>query len=74
MQVGIVLFDEHFEHVRTFCSFIKINQDIHDLKDVVQLLTGITKQDIVNAPSLQNVATEIADFFGEDVLLIGHNI
>lgn len=60
----------NFETVDNFSSFIKPSNPIPKM---ITSITGITNDDVANAPQIDDVIDNIIEFIGSDVLL-GHNI
>lgn len=58
------------EVVDTFCTYVNPARSIPER---ITQLTGITNEDVVNAPYIEEVLPRFLEFLGEDYLL-GHNI
>ncbi len=74
IQIGIIKIDHAGKVIDTFCSYIKPWEDFLNLSDTVSHLTDIKKEDLINAPSLSAVSSDIESFFDDNVVIIGHNI
>ncbi len=74
IQIGLVEIDVNGKPIKEFKSFVKPQKDISELRDLVAYITGIKMDDIKDAPSILDLKDEILDFFGENVVLIWHNI
>lgn len=70
----MVVFNERFELVHTFSSFIKPPTRSSDLKEIVQYLTGIGADQLLNAPDIEHVCNQIRPRLTADVIMVGHNV
>lgn len=59
------------QEVDSFSSFV--DSDGVEISTAISYLTGITNDDLINAPTLNNAMKQFIDFVG-DLPLIGHNI
>ncbi len=69
IEIGAVKFDENGFH-ESFQSLIHYD-DV--LPELVTHITGITDEDLVGAPSLEEIADSLYEFIG-DLPVLGHNI
>ena len=69
IEVGIVKI-ENLKIVNSYQSLINPNQFISPF---ISSLTGITNEDVLSAPSFEDISQEIKDFI-EDTILVGHNL
>lgn len=53
-----------------FATFVNPGKDIPD--DIVHL-TGITQNDVVDAPSPEEALAQLVDFVGDDAIVVAHN-
>lgn len=74
IQIWLLLVDNNWNIMRSYSSLIKPERSIDQLKTVVSHITGLTIDDIINAPSRALVCKEISDLFIDNPLIIGHNI
>ena len=74
IQIGIVEIDPTGKIINEFSSLLKPTKDINELKTIVWFITGISVDDIANAPTPQDILPNIKQFFTENTVLIGHNI
>ena len=74
IQIWLVEIDVNWNIVNQFKSFLKPEKNISELKSLVAYITWISVDDIQSAPSIFEVQDEILKFFGENTILIGHNI
>ena len=74
IQIGLAEIDINWKIIKEFKSFLKPQKDIKELKDLVAYITWISLDDLQKAPSIFDLQKEIFDFFGENVILIWHNI
>jgi DNA polymerase III epsilon subunit-like protein len=58
----------------SFQSLVKPERDVASMKEIVTYITGFTLESFATAPSLQSLADQVLPYFGDDVILIGHNI
>jgi DNA polymerase-3 subunit epsilon len=69
IEIGLVKISK-LKIVDTFSSFINPGKDIPYF---ITRLTGITNEDVYDAPFFEDIADEITDFIGSDILA-GHNL
>ncbi len=74
VQIGMLVFNERFEIIHKFSSYIKPDTHSGDLKEVVQYLTWITADQLIWAPSMQEICKQIAPWFDDQTVIIGHNV
>lgn len=74
IQVGIVSFDHTGKTIETFSSYIKPQKESQELKDIVRVITGLDKEKLNDAPQFSEILPQIAAFFDENTVVIGHNI
>lgn len=74
IQIGLVELDVNWSIVKQFKSFLKPQKDIQELRDLVAYITGISLEDLHDAPSIFDLESEIQNFFWENTVLIWHNI
>jgi predicted DnaQ family exonuclease/DinG family helicase len=69
IEIGAAKFDEN-KIIDTFKTFIKID---YPLPPLITHITGITDNDLKDAPALQKIYPSLLDFI-EDLPVVGHNI
>lgn len=74
IQIWLAEIDENWKLVKEFKSFLKPQKDIKELRDLVAYITWISLDDLQEAPSIFDLEEEISSFFGDNVILIWHNI
>ena len=74
IQIWLVEVDIFWNVVRQFKSFIQPDKPVSELKTLVSYITWISVDDIKSAPKFDELMPEILKFFGEDVIVIWHNI
>lgn len=74
IQIWIIKFDKNFKIIDKFCSYIKPQKDIKDLKNIVAFITGINIQDLQKAKYFEDILPDIKHFFDENTVILGHNI
>lgn len=74
IQIGIVEIDHTGKIINEFSSLLKPTKDLNELKTIVWFITGISVDDIANAPTPQDIFSQIQWFFTDNTILIGHNI
>ena len=74
IQIWLVEVDINWNVIKEFKSFLKPQKDIKELRDLVAFITGISLDDLSDAPSIFDLKENIDQFFGDDVILIWHNI
>jgi DNA polymerase III alpha subunit (gram-positive type) len=62
------------EIIDSFESLIRPQRDIKELKNIVHFITKIETAQLVFAPTAAEILPQIQHFFGENVIIIGHNI
>lgn len=70
IEVGAVLFQKNGEVVDTFQSYVNPGVPIPSL---ITNITGITTEDVKDAPSFEDIRTKLVDFL-EGHPIVGHNI
>lgn len=65
IQIGAVMLDEHYERIGTFASYVK-PQYSERIPARITALTGITDENVADAPSLAEAADLLADWIGYD--------
>ncbi len=73
IQVWIVAFSEKWEVIEEFSSLVKPDKHI-DLKTITSYITGLSAEDIVNAPTIQDIDKKFRSFFDENTIIVGQNI
>ena len=74
IQLWIVEIDVNWNIIKQFKSYIKPQKNVEELKSLVAYITWISLDDINSAPTIFDLEDEIQQFFGENVILIWHNI
>lgn len=74
IQIGIIALDEKANFSDNFSSYINPWEEHSKLNDTVAHLTNISSEDLLNAPSIEEAKEQIVKYFGDDVILIWHNI
>ena len=62
-----------FEHFQAVAAFHTLIDPETPLPQRITILTGITQQELANAPKIESIKNEFRDFIG-DCTLIGHNL
>lgn len=70
IEVGLVVVSESLEIIESYGTFVKPSIEIPSF---ISQLTGITEQDVQDAPSIQEVLLSIIPKF-EDAVLVAHNV
>ncbi|EFM09730.1 DnaQ family exonuclease/DinG family helicase [Paenibacillus curdlanolyticus YK9] len=70
IQIGIVMLDEELNVTDTFSSFVRPATDIPPF---ITQLTGITNEMVADAPSVEDVLTDVVKLLG-DAVLVAHNV
>lgn len=68
IQIGAVELDEHYNVCRTFQSFVK--PEFGAVDDFIQSLTGITADDVANAPTADEALRSFAQWLDKDAILV----
>lgn len=74
IQIWLVQINPAGQVLSTFSSHLKPNKPIQELKTIVNYLTNKDLADLDDAPSIHDILPQIAPFFTENTVLIGHNI
>ena len=74
IQVGLLEIDINWKPIKEFKSFVKPQKDISEIRDLVSYITWISLEDLNGAPSIFDLKKDIELFFGDNVVLIWHNI
>ncbi|NOZ43682.1 MAG: hypothetical protein GXP45_00650 [bacterium] len=62
------------EIIKSFSSLIKPQKNIYELKNIVKFLTGISIEQLQQAPGIEELSPDILNFFDEKTYIIGHNV
>ncbi len=74
IQIGLIEIDEHGKIIGEYQSLIKPDKKTDELKHIVWFITGLSINDLETAPNREQVEKDITHFFGENTIIIGHNI
>ncbi|MFA7298874.1 MAG: 3'-5' exonuclease [Candidatus Absconditabacterales bacterium] len=74
IQIGIIEFDAAGKIIGEYQSLIKPNKKTDELKHIVGFITGLSISELETAPIRETVEQEIQKFFGENSIIIGHNV
>jgi|GEM_PF-251074 len=74
IQIGIVAFDHTGTVIDTFSSYIKPQKSAEQLKDMVRVVTGLSMEQLMDAPSFEQIRTKVEKFFHAQTVIIGHNV
>ncbi len=74
IQVGLLEIDINWNPIKGFKSFVKPQKDLSEIRDLVAYITWIVLEDLNDAPSIFDLKKDIESFFGDNVILIWHNI
>lgn len=74
IQIGLIEIDENGNIINEYQSLIKPDKKTDELKHIVGFITGLSINDLETAPTREQVLPEIEKFFGDNVIIIGHNI
>lgn len=74
IQIWIVELDTQGKIIDQFQSLIKPSKKTDELKDIVWFITWFSIADLEHAPFREEILSKISHFFGDDVVVIGHNI
>ncbi|MBS8121536.1 DNA polymerase III subunit epsilon [Candidatus Vampirococcus lugosii] len=74
IQIGIVKFDNNFNILEKYKSYIKPQSNSLDLKNIVKFVTNINVNDLQDAPYIQDILKQISKYFDKNTVIIGHNI
>lgn len=74
IQIGIIEIDETGKIIGEYQSLIKPDKKTDELKQIVGFITGLSINDLETAPTREEILPQIEQFFGENCIIIGHNI
>lgn len=74
IQIGIIEFDHTGKIIGEYQSLIKPDKKTDELKHIVGFITGLSINELETAPTRETVEQEIQKFFGENSIIIWHNI
>lgn len=74
IQIGIIEFDGEGKIIGEYQSLIKPDKKTDELKHIVWFITGLSISELETAPTREEVNNQIAHFFGENSIIIWHNI
>ncbi len=74
IQIGIVRADSQFQILDTYTTLIKPKKDIKELKGIVKFITGLSLDQLADAPSMEEILPDIRERFDDDVVVVGHNV
>lgn len=74
IQIGIIEIDQNGEIIGKYQSLIKPEKKTNELKHIVGFITGLSINELENAPTRETVEQEIQKFFWENSIIIWHNI
>ncbi len=69
IEIGIV----KIENLKIVDSYQSLINPGHLIPPFISSLTGIENEDVIDAPSFEDISQEIKDFI-EDTILVGHNL
>lgn len=70
IQAGLAMIDEAGTVCSTYASFVRPNKSV---PPEITRLTGIVDADVVNAPELEDMLSQIVPML-QDAVLVGHNV
>lgn len=74
IQIGLVEIDCNWKIIKEFSSLIQPKTDVKKVKEIVEFITWISLEKIQGAPFIEEIQDKIFEFFGDNTILIGHNI
>lgn len=74
IQIWLILCDEKMQYIDSFVSYIRPQKPREQLREVVQHLTNLSLDDVVWAPTIDDIQPQIQHFFDEETVLIWHNV
>ncbi|MCX6825480.1 MAG: 3'-5' exonuclease [candidate division SR1 bacterium] len=74
IQIGIIELDENGKIIAEYQSLIKPDKKTNELKQIVGFITGLSISELETAPTREEILGNIENFFGENTIIIGHNI
>ena len=70
IQIGIIEIDPTGTIIDSYQSLIQPTSKRDELKHIVGFITGLSLNDLEDAPTREQVQSEIAHFFGENTIII----
>ena len=74
IQIWLIEIDSNGKIIDQFESLIKPHKDTSELKSIVWFITGLSLKDLENSPSIETILPQIEKFFGENTIVIWHNV
>lgn len=74
IQVGLLEFTMEGKIIGGFQSLLRPQKPIKELKSIVGFITGLSVEKLEKAPSCEMISEELAPFFDENTIIVGHNI
>ncbi len=74
IQIGLLEFTIEGKIIGGFQSLLRPQKPMKELKSIVGFITGLSVEKLENAPSCETISKELAPFFEENTIIIGHNI
>jgi len=74
IQIGIIEVDENGKIIGEYQSLIKPDKKTDELKHIVGFITGLSINELENAPTREQVLPQIEQFFWPNTIIIWHNI
>ena len=74
IQLWIVEIDVNWNIIGEYKTLLHPQKELKELKNIVSFITNINLEDLVSAPNPSEVEIEVARFFGDNTVIIWHNI
>lgn len=74
IQLWIVEIDYTWKIIDQYKTLIRPSKEIKELKNIVSFITHIDPNDLLSAPTVEEVLPQIKHFFSDNTILIWHNI
>jgi DNA polymerase III subunit alpha, Gram-positive type len=73
IQIGLSEFGVDGSVIQQFCSYIK-PQHTDKLHDIIGMITGISQEDVLHAPSREDILPTVKRYFDAKTVIIGHSV
>ena len=74
IQLWIVEIDINWNIIDQYQTLLRPQKELRELKNIVSFITNINPKDLITAPTPAEIEKEISHFFGENTVVIWHNI
>ncbi len=73
IQIWVTEYGVDGNVIQEFCSYIK-PQHTEKLQDIIGMITGISQEDILHAPTREEIKPSVSPYFDEKTVIIWHSV